>query len=175
MKCKNCNTENILKADYCKSCGNHFTREEKDAAYDKTIFGKIDKISDLWSKLKLENITGNRWFKVFSLAGLAVYCVIVMTINGRSMRILDSDMYEIDYAKRSGRYYLITEENTVGLNLYLPPKTEGVTVATVDENNYQIDRQEYMSDEGIVLTYTQDYHYIISSDKQQIELFVIIE
>ena len=32
MKCKNCKTENILKADYCKNCGHQFTENEKKKA-----------------------------------------------------------------------------------------------------------------------------------------------
>ena len=46
MLCKKCNTENLLKADYCQSCGNIFTQEEKDAAYEKTIFGKYEKVEE---------------------------------------------------------------------------------------------------------------------------------
>ena len=44
MFCKKCNTENLMKAEYCQACGNQFTPEEKNAAYEKTIFGKFEKL-----------------------------------------------------------------------------------------------------------------------------------
>ncbi len=174
MKCKKCNTENILKADYCKGCGNPFTRQEKDAAYKKTIFGVIDSISDLWSKLKLEHITGSKLFKAASFAGLLLYCMLMLSVNGRQLKILDSAAYDVTYAKDSGRYYLVADTSPVGLNLYLPPKTEQVQVTVVDENNYEIHTGTYGRRDSIMLSYMQGYHYVISNEKQSIELFVVL-
>ena len=48
MICKNCNTENIIKAKFCQHCGSAFTDEQREEAYDRTIFGMIDKLEGLY-------------------------------------------------------------------------------------------------------------------------------
>ena len=47
MKCSKCGYENLTKASYCFSCGNPFTRQEKQTAREKTLVGKIEKAEEI--------------------------------------------------------------------------------------------------------------------------------
>ncbi len=175
MKCKNCKTENILKADYCKGCGHQFTEKEKKKAYNRTIFGIIDNIGKVKSYITFDFITGNRWFKVASLMVLILYSFLVLKINGNQMRVLDSRDYDVEYNKTTKEYYLITDENQIGLELYIPEKAETVNLITVDNNDNPISSIEYPTDQQVMLTYNNNYHYIVQSNKQQLEMYIIIE
>jgi hypothetical protein len=44
MKCSKCGNENIIKACYCSGCANEFSEKERKDAYNKTIYGKIEKL-----------------------------------------------------------------------------------------------------------------------------------
>ena len=175
MKCKNCKTENIMKADFCKACGHQFTEKEKKKAYNKTAFGVIDNILKIKSYISLDFITGNKFFKLLSLLVLVLYSFMVLKINGNQMRILDSKDYEIEYNKTTKEYYLLTDENEIGLELYIPPKMDVIKLIVTDENNAVINEKEYGTDENVILSYTGSNHYIIQSDKQQMEIYVIME
>ena len=175
MKCKNCKTENILKADYCKSCGYKFSEKEKKKAYNRTVFGIIDNVLNLKSYITFDFITGNRWFKVASLLFLILYSVLVLKLNGSQIRILDSRDYDVEYNKTTKEYFLVTDENQIGLNLYIPEKTDKVNLITVDSNDKLINEKEYSIDENIMLIYNDKEHYVIQSGRQELELYVIME
>lgn len=175
MKCKNCKTENILKADFCKGCGHQFTEKEKQKAYNRTLFGIIDKISSIKSYITFDFITGNRWFKVISLVGLILYGLLVLKINDTQLRILDSRDYDIEYNRTTKEYYLVTDENQIGLKLYIPEKAEKINLITVDKNDKQLDNTEYHTDEQVTVSYDSNRHYIIQAGRQQLEMYVIIE
>jgi len=174
MKCINCKTENIMKADYCKACGRQFTPQEKEAAYNKTLFGIIDKILDLKSYITLDFITGSNLFKAATLIVIILYSLIVLKINGNRIRILESPRYEVEYNKNTDKYFLVTEDEYVNLSLYIPEKTRQITVFTLDDNEEIISRQDYSPEDEITLAYQPNQHYAIADDKQQLELFVII-
>ncbi len=175
MKCKNCKTENILKADYCKSCGYKFSEKEKKKAYNRTVFGIIDNVLNLKSYITFDFITGNRWFKVISLVGLILYSLLVLKVNDSKLRILDSGDYDIEYNKTTKEYYLVTEETNIGLELYVPEKNKEINLITVDKNDKQLNSTVYKTDQQVTVSYTSDSHYIIQAGKQQLEFFVIME
>lgn len=175
MKCNNCKTENIMKADYCKACGHQFTEKEKKKAYNRTVFGIIDNVLNLKSYITFDFITGNRWFKVASLLFLILYSVLVLKLNGSQIRILDSRDYDVEYNKTTKEYFLVTDEKQIGLNLYVPEKTDKVNLITVDSNDKLINEKEYSIDENIMLLYNDKEHYIIQSGRQELELYVIME
>ena len=86
MICKNCNSENLLKADYCRSCGSPFTQEEKEAARSKTLVGVLEKAEDLKDKadkisdiLSLKFITDNVFVR---LALLVLPFIFTMLTTG---------------------------------------------------------------------------------------------
>ena len=62
MKCKHCKTKNITKAHYCKHCGSPFIQEDRDKAYNRTIFGILTNIR----KLKSYEIDTRIHYRVFA-------------------------------------------------------------------------------------------------------------
>ena len=57
MKCTNCNTENLRKANYCKNCGQAFTQQEKDEARRRSVVGRLEKAEEVKGKAdKLKDI-----------------------------------------------------------------------------------------------------------------------
>lgn len=175
MKCKNCKTENILKADYCKNCGHQFTENEKKKAYNRTVFGIIDNILNLKSYITFDFITGNKWFKLLSLLILILYSALVLKINGSQMKILDNRDYDVEYNKTTKEYYLVTDKNELGLDLYIPETIETIQLATVDENNSVINEKEYNADENVTLSYSKNSHYVIRSGRQKLGIYIIMK
>ena len=47
MKCMKCGYENPTTAEYCHMCGTAFTEQQRQEAYDRTIFGKLDRLENL--------------------------------------------------------------------------------------------------------------------------------
>ena len=47
MKCLKCGYENPITAEYCHMCGTAFTEQQRQEAYDRTIFGKLDRLENL--------------------------------------------------------------------------------------------------------------------------------
>ena len=165
MKCHKCKSENILKANYCQKCGEKFTDKEKDEAYNKTIYGKIDSLIKIKDIATLNVITGNIIFKILSLLivlGIGLYFLLTMGIN---TKILNSKDYEIFYNKESSEYYLIVDDNknSIELSLYRPNRTNEMNIYTYDINDKEKNKTSVSKDDIITLnTYQDDYHIIES-------------
>lgn len=173
MKCESCKSKNVLKANYCQKCGKKFTEEEKEAAYNKTIFGKIDSIKKIFDVATLNAITGHIIFKIVSLLivlGIGIYFLLSMGIN---TKILDSSYYEVFYNKESDEYYLLVDDNkdSVELNIYRPNRAKEINVYTYDLNDKEKNKVVLSKDDKITLnTYQDDYHIIeskYSNNKQE--------
>ena len=180
MFCKKCNTENLMKAEYCQACGNQFTPEEKNAAYEKTIFGKFEKLEKYISYLfPVEVIKGNKFFRLAVLIVIILYSVFMAGASGKYIRIEESDSYEVLYNEAENAYYLVSETDYVNAQLFIPKKATGLTVHTVDENSIAVMSQIYNLDDSITLSIDDDMHYIIQADfekeSQSIEVYVIAE
>ena len=180
MLCKNCNTENLLKADYCQSCGNKFTPEEKDLAYGKTIFGKFEKLEKYVSYLSpVKIITGNKLFKRGVLVVIILYSIFMAKSSGNHLKIEESNSYEVLYNKTENAYYLVSETDYVNAQLFVPKKAYGLTVYSVDDSGVIFYSQSYGLDDAITLTIDEDSHYIIEAEfedeSQSIEVYVISE
>jgi hypothetical protein len=179
MKCHKCKNENILKANYCQKCGEKFTDKEKEAAYNKTIYGKIDTILKIKSFATLSVITGNIFYKIGSLLvvlGIGLYFLFTIGIN---TKILNSKDYQIFYNKESNEYYLLVNDNknSVELNLYRPNRTKEMTIYTYDLNDKEKTKTTVSKDDVIKLnTYQDDYHIIesIYSNKKKDNLKVYV-
>lgn len=173
MKCTNCNTENLLKACYCKECGTPFTSEQKQAAYDKTVFGIIDRIENLWGCLNLDFITGSRWFQLATIGVLAVYMAFVLITNGNQMKIMDSSQYDVTYLTDTKAWCLTTDREAVTVDLYIPGKAETVDVITVDSSNVFVSQDTYSMEDSIVLMQSENLHYIVQAADRQLEVFLV--
>lgn len=179
MKCSKCNTKNIIKALYCKKCGNKFTKEEQEKAYSKTIFGKYELYKKWKKRFNLGFITGSNYFKAFILLVIIGFGVYYWYINGINTKILESDYYEIYYSEELDEYYLVVDDDTteVGLNLYFPNRLEDIEINHYSTDDVLIKEIDKNKDDEIVLeTYNNDYYVITSKytgDKEEdLKIFV---
>ena len=150
MKCKNCGKENLLKAKYCSSCGHEFSEEERQAAYDSTVWGKLDKLKKVKSFATLEVITSHPVFRAVFLVALILIGVMTGTNRGSEMRPMESGEYTVGYNREKDEYYLFTEKESVNVSVYLPGKPEGIKV-TAEKDGEVLYTKEYTVDEIPVL------------------------
>ena len=172
MYCKKCWHRNILKAEYCRSCGEPFTEEEREAAYKKTPFGWIDKFLELKAWTTLGPITGSNWFRILVLAGIALYALAVLLVNGTHMRIMNSPDYDVQLNTTTGMYTLKTEEDTVALRLYIPQQVESYDVLTMDQYSEILAQQTFDPEEAPVLEYQPGITYVVSTPSEHLQLQV---
>ena len=177
MKCHKCKFDNIVKASYCHNCGEKITENERQKAYNKTIYGKIEKIENIKNIATLDVITGNIIFKALSLIvvlGIGIYFLLTM---GWNTKILNSNDYKLFYNKNSDEYYVIVDDNidSVDLSIYRPNRLKIMTIYHYDTDNNELDSKEIKKDDKIELTtYSNDYYVIESkySNKKEDKLKV---
>lgn len=163
MICKNCKTKNITKAQYCRNCGNAFTDEQRQAAYDRTIFGKIDKLEEWKGYVTLEFITGHPIFKIVVLVAILVWGIFLGRTNGNQMLILESDAYQVQQNVTTGEYYVLTEQDSVSLALYLPRKAEAVQLQAI-VNDAVVQEKSFAAEEQPRLESGAAEYYYITAD-----------
>lgn len=159
MRCVKCGQDNLLQANYCCKCGCAFTEEEKQAAYDKTIYGILDKIEDLWATIKLDKITGNLVFRIAVLVLIAVVGIASSGRTGTDFAVLDGKTYDVQYNQRSGEYYILSPEQVVQAELYIPGEPESLTLNCLDVADTVVESMTYSLDEGIALDISDRVHY----------------
>ena len=164
MKCSNCGKENLLSAKYCAGCGSPFTDEERQAAYDKTFYGKLDKIKEAKSWISLNKITSNIVFRILFLAAIIALGILGGNNRGTEMTVLESSQYRVYYNEDTRDYFLATDMDSVSVELYLPGKPEGLTVMTLNSESEMIAEDSYNIGDRIVLPRDPDKMYIIEGD-----------
>ncbi len=185
MKCKNCNTENILKANYCKRCGQQFTEREKKQAYEVSVAGKLEKAGDLKEKadrlgdiLSLKFITDNVFVRI---ALIVIPFVFSMIISGgqpvEKMKIRESSAYSVQYDEDAEEYYVDVNGSSASLLLYVPKETQSIEVYFTDGPDYTEETVVFATDQRITVDARDDGWYIISAvsptGTQSIKMFVI--
>ena len=176
MKCKNCGKENLIQAHYCVSCGHPFGEEERQAAYNDTIWGKLDQLKKAKEIVTLEAITSHPVFRVLFLALLIIVGVLTGSNKGSVMRPLESDAYTVAYDRKQNEYYLFSEQEEVAVPLYLPGKPEGVRVSA-DRDGENIFVREYSLDESPLLSKDPSVVYTvygIYEDKEE-QILILLQ
>lgn len=178
MICKNCQTKNIQKAQFCSHCGKAFTDEQRQQAYDRTIFGKIEKLEKWKGYITLDFITGHPVFKTLVLVAILVWGLLLGRANGSQMLIMESETYRVQQHATTGEYYVLTEQDRVSVSLYLPRKAESLRLqAIVDGQTVQ--DQTLAIDELPALEYGAADYYFITADygdgTERITIFVVQE
>ena len=164
MICQNCGTENITSAHYCKSCGSKFTDEERQEAYDKTIYGKLDMLGEAKSIVTLGKITGNTVVRIIVLAAILLYGLFLVYQNGSRFAIRQSDAYDVAYNSELDEYYIGTDSDSFTLLLYLPRSTKTIGVTRFDAQNRGVGAAYYEPDDDIILTKEDGFYYHIAAD-----------
>ncbi len=148
MECKKCNTENLIKAKFCKTCGYEFTQEEKEKAQKNStveILRKVDDASEKVSKigdiLTLSFITDNIFVRI---ALIVVPFLLAMVLGGGDgkIKIRESDAYKVYYNTTTEEYYLEVDKSHIDLMLYVPKDTQQINVSFAGEEtfHYTVDR-----------------------------------
>ena len=176
MKCTKCGHENLLKAQYCSSCGYRFSDEERQAAYDATVWGKLDKISEAKDWITLNKITGNKFFRIAVLALIILWGIMSGGNRGDRMMILESDDYAVRYNSNQNEYYVFTDKDEVDLNLYIPGTPQGISVSSETLDGSSIDQEEYEIGERITLIKSDGILYRVTGEyeKNEKELDLIV-
>ena len=168
MICPVCHKDNPLNAKYCDGCKYEFNSEDRDKAYEKTVFGKIDKIIDSFKKLintaNLSIVINNRIFRI-GLLVLLVAGGIFLNASKESYAIIPSEEYRVEYNQSLNEYYLYTEDDYINLKLYLSNDISEVVVKTFSYNDIAVSDVTYGVNARIVLNrYTDGYYEIIEND-----------
>ena len=163
MRCEKCWNENIASANYCRFCGAPFTEEAQKKAYDKTVFGVLDRIENLKSWMDLSKFTGNRIVRIVFLLILAALVVFNISRNGSHLAIQKSEEYTVTYNQAANEYYVLTEQDEIGLNTYLPKETDAVTVSCFVDGveRYSVENEP---DAEIRLAKIDDGYYVLRAD-----------
>ena len=170
MICRECKTENRIKANFCTHCGHPFTDAERDAAYAKTIYGRFEKLEDLWKTVSLDKITGSSIVKVLSLVAVLVLGGYSVLKNGTQFRPLEHDSYELQYNQKVNEYYLISQQDNIQLQLYLPKQADEVTIVQLDENNELLSTETFGLSEEIILLNQCDVLYQVEAENKMIQI-----
>lgn len=163
MKCSHCGRENALSAHYCGACGTKFTEEERGAAYDKTLFGKLDKVLDMKGWLDLSKITGNRFVRLAVLLVLLVLVAVNISRNGSHLTIAPGEGYTVAYNSETEEYYALTDLSKVELSTYLPKKTDSIIVTCYIRGAEAYTRQEEPGT-AVELPRLEDGYYVIRAN-----------
>lgn len=163
MICKNCQTKNINKAQFCRNCGSAFTDEQRQEAYDRTVFGKLDKLEKWKGYVTLDAITGHPIFKTVVLVAILIWGLFLGRTNGNQMLILESESYRVQQHATTGDYYVLTDQDSVYVSLYLPRQAETVRLQAVVDGQV-IQTQSFASEEQPQLERGAADYYFITAD-----------
>ena len=182
MKCPKCSTKNIIKANYCKKCKYQFSEEEREKAYNKTIFHFFDIIEEWYSHLTLETITSHILFKIGSVLivlAIGLYYWFTMGIN---TKILKSDIYDVYQNKNNKEYYIVLKDiiedaEDIKLNMYIPNRLKKLDVNHYELGNKLKEKVDFKEKEELKFkVYDEDYYVITStySNKKSEDLKLFI-
>ena len=150
-------------AQYCCVCGNPFTEEERKAAYDETVYGKVDKVRKVKDHVTLGFITGSRWFKVLTLLVILALGIWLRVSGAKSLRLESGEGYRIEYLEETDIYYLIARQDAVDLRLVVPGGTTELTIEELDGSGSLISSRSAGVDDGVSLPVSGDSHYELHS------------
>ena len=161
MKCMKCGYENPTTAEYCHMCGTAFTEQQRQEAYDRTIYGKLDRLENLKGWADLSNITGNIFFRLAVIACLGVMALCNVTRNGTHLSIAESSQYTL--SRNGEEFYVTTYLDTISLITYLPKETETITVQQIENG---LPKQEIVQSpsDPISVAKTDHGYYTIRAD-----------
>ena len=186
MKCTNCNTENLRKANYCKNCGQEFTQREKDRAKKASVVGKLEKAEEVKDKtdkvkdiLSLSFITDNVWVR---LALIIVPFVFSLVIGGGSkggdtMKIRDNGQYDVYYNTTTQEYFVEVDSGSVNLSLYVPKGTQQINVYFKESTGYEYQAGSYSLEDAITVNENTNGYYtieaVMENETQTITMYTI--
>lgn len=172
MKCTNCNTENLRKANYCKNCGQAFTQQEKDEAHKRSVVGKLEKAEEVKGKadklkdiLSLNFITDNIWVRLSLIVLPFVFSLVVGggVKGGDKIKIRDSNLYDVYYNTTTQEYFVDIDSDSVNLALYVPNGTQQINVYFKETTGYEYQSGSYGLEDAITVQENTNGYYTIEA------------
>ena len=172
MKCTNCNTENLRKANYCKNCGQAFTQREKDAAHSQSVVGKLEKVEEVKGKadkvkdiLSLSFITDNVWVRLALIVLPFVFSLVIGggAKGGDTMKIRDNGQYDVYYNTATQEYFVEIDSGSVNLSLYVPMGTQQINVYFKESTGYEYQSGSYGLEDAITVSENSNGYYTIEA------------
>lgn len=135
MKCTKCKTELHYGDKFCNSCGEKIEKGAYEQDYKKTIWGKVDKLSDWWETFTLKKFIDNWVVKTGILLLVLLWGFFDAYTDLTNIKFLESENYTVQYNKTEDEYYIRTSEKEVDLNLYIPRHSEKITITEYNGEN----------------------------------------
>jgi len=174
MKCLNCSYKNSYKSKYCYNCGKYFSKEERIKESDKGIVKFLRKTRKIYDTLTLSTITGNKYFRIFSILFIILFGLGGIIINGIHLKIMESDNYTYQYNKIEKEYYIYTKENETLLNLYSLGAQEKIELNYYNEENELLTQNTFdnFNNVKIKTNSISNNYYIINYKNDTLKLYV---
>ncbi len=135
MHCSKCLNHVPYGAKFCPHCGEAIAQKTIDAAYKKTVWGKLQRLEDWYKTIALKKVTESWIFRgavLLIILGVGIFNVYK---NGNELKIMPSETYTVQYNTKLDEYYICTAEKEIALNLYVPQKSGILTVCGYDEDD----------------------------------------
>lgn len=186
MKCTNCNTENLMKANYCKNCGQAFTQQEKDAARKTSVVGKLEKAEEVKGKadkigdiLSMKFITDNIFVRIAIIVAPFILSLVIGggSSSGNTMKIRDSGEYDVYYNTTTQEYFVEMDGSSVNLMLYVPKDTQQINVYFTESGGYEYQSGSYSVEDAITVNENSNGYYtieaVMENDTQTVRMYTI--
>lgn len=128
MNCTKCNSELHYGDKFCNKCGEKVEKGAYDEIYKKTVWGKLDRMDDVWQTMTLKKFIDHWITKSIILLAVLVWGFFDAYTSIANIRFLESEDYKIEYNKKLDEYYIRTEKEVVDLNLYIPRASEKIEI-----------------------------------------------
>ncbi|MCR5161441.1 MAG: hypothetical protein K6C06_06675 [Lachnospiraceae bacterium] len=180
MKCRYCGSDNIMKANYCSACGQQMPEEDRQKAWNATVYGKIEMLEKAKAWVTLEAITSHPFVRALMLVLILAYGLLLYRTFGNKFAVRNSTEYTVAYNKDLDEYYIGSGQKEFNLNLYVPGKAESILVDTVNNADHDIiSRETYTSEDAISIANTAGCHYILTADygsrQRRLVIYIVSE
>lgn len=178
MKCKKCKSKNVYYANYCVSCGEEISKKEREVGYKATFWGRLEQLEDIYKTITLSKFLDSKPVRIIVIVAILTIGIWNLYVNGRNMRIKESEQYAVQYNKNADEYYLITPKDKISLEFYFPHDVDKLKVVEYDNENNIVEENENLLAEELVLESNTDNHYVFTAkytngeeEKQTVYIF----
>ena len=171
MKCHECGKHNMKKANYCKKCGYKFTEEEKKHKNNSIVVTILTWVKRFYEAITLKIFTDSKIVQALYVLGVFAIGIYMVLTMGNSLRILESDIYDVKYNQKTEEYYIFLDqdqnESKVDVQLYVPNRVEKLHLAYYHEDGSMIEEETYKKEDKITLSVnkTENNYYMLSDPK----------
>ena len=160
MICKSCNKKIPYGAEYCIYCGEKIPQDVLDDAYNKTFWGKIQWVLDKLETISLKKITDNVIFKTVMMLLAVALMFLGISGDARNMHLAENDVYDISYNAGTGEYYILSEEDVIGLGIYVPKNIDEIRFSGYSYENELVHTETTTPEECQIIVEKGKFSYM---------------